>query len=459
MDNNKKKKGQGVPIHKLNTSMMILAVFIAIAMFVVMYFTSVIYKETHEVTQNLSKWRTSAYDLQVGSDYLTDRIRCFVVTGEKGYLDEYFEEANVTKRRDNALKNLESHRTYTDALNELRLAMSESSKLMDDEYAAAHLTVLAYGLNMDEFPDDIKNTELSSGELALPDRDKRERAIDLVFGEKYRKSKDIISEHMQACMDKLSEDIGNDQLAMASKLEGQLVLEDVLTVLMIIVVILLVVLNSRLVVRPLQNTVELIRDDKDLPMQGASEVRFLAKTYNRLRHTSINNEDQPLYDEMHDEETGLYNKAGYDFLMSNIDCETSALLFVEHDKYKEVVENKGQEVADKMTVLAAKQLRQTFRSHDYICRLDDGIIAVILINAAPSMTDLIKDKIKDVNSKLKFRDETLPTINLHMGGTFGEEGIDPDELEEHAKAAFEGLNEKHYGALFYHELMGYVWIH
>ena len=111
-----------------------------------------------------------------------------------------------------------------------------------------------------------------------------------------------------------------------------------------------------------------------------------------------------------------------------------------------------------MTVLAAKQLRKAFRSHDYVCRLDNGLLAVILVNAAPAMTDLIKDKIKDVNSKLKFKDETLPPINLHMGGAFGGDGEDADELQEHAKQALEGLNEKHYGALFYHELMGFVWI-
>ena len=458
MENRKRKKGQGVPIKRLNTIMLIIALIIAACMIIVMYFSSVTYKETHEITQNLSKWRTSAYDLQVGSDFLTDRIRCFVATGNKVYLDDYFEEANVTKRRDNALKNLESHRTYTAALSDLRKAMEESTQLMDAEYTAAKLTVLAHGQDLSEYPEEIQEAEVSDSDMSLSDEKKKEKATDLVFGEDYRKAKNQISDYMQKCMDSLSEDMGADQLKMSAKLETQLIIEDILTVMMIIVIILIVVLNSRLVVRPLEYTIELIREDKDLPMQGATEVRFLAKTYNRLRHTSINTEDQPHYEEMHDAETDLYNADGYEFLMKNIDCETSALLYIEDEKYDDVIEKHGQEVADRMTVLAAKQLRKAFRSHDYVCRLDNGLLAVILVNAAPAMTDLIKDKIKDVNSKLKFKDETLPPINLHMGGAFGGDGEDADELQEHAKQALEGLNEKHYGALFYHELMGFVWI-
>ena len=458
MKNKNQKKGQGVPIRKLNTIMLIIAVCIAATMIFVMYFSSVTFKETHEVTQNLSKWRTSAYDLQVGSDFLTDRIRCFVATGNKAYLDDYFEEANVTKRRDNALRNLESHRTYNTALSDLRRAMEESTSLMDAEYTAAKLTVLAYGQDLTSYPEEIQDAEVSDADMSLPDDQKKEKAVDLVFGENYRLAKNRISDYMQKCMDSLSDDMSADQLKMSAKLESQLILEDVLIVLMIIIVVLIVVLNSKLVVKPLQYTIDLIREDKDLPMQGATEVRFLAKTYNRLRHTSINTEDQPHYDEMHDDETDLYNTAGYDFLMKNIDCETSALLYIKDEKYDEIVEKHGQDVADRMTVLSAKQLKKAFRSHDYVCRLSDGMLAVILVNAAPSMTDLIKDKIKDVNSKLKFKDETLPPINLQMGGAFGEDGIDADGLKEHAKTAYDGLDEKSYGTLFYHELMGFVWI-
>ena len=50
----------------------------------------------------------AATDLESGSDYLTDRVRCFVVTGDIEYLKHFFEEVEVTRRRDKAVENLES---------------------------------------------------------------------------------------------------------------------------------------------------------------------------------------------------------------------------------------------------------------------------------------------------------------------------------------------------------------
>ena len=80
-----KIKERGIRLKRLNIVMFILGVIVSIAMFVAMQITTMIYDETHEATQNLSKWRTSAYDLQVGSDYLTEQIRCFVATGDKTF--------------------------------------------------------------------------------------------------------------------------------------------------------------------------------------------------------------------------------------------------------------------------------------------------------------------------------------------------------------------------------------
>ena len=40
--------------------------------------------------------------------------------------------------------------------------------------------------------------------------------------------------------------------------------------------------KSPLVIRPLKYSVDLIRDEQDLPVSGAYEIRFLAKTYNLM---------------------------------------------------------------------------------------------------------------------------------------------------------------------------------
>ena len=50
----------------------------------------------------------AATNLRDGSDYLTEQVRLYVMTGQQNYLDSYFEEADHTRRRENALKKISS---------------------------------------------------------------------------------------------------------------------------------------------------------------------------------------------------------------------------------------------------------------------------------------------------------------------------------------------------------------
>ena len=52
--------------------------------------------------QNYLQLKDVSNDVQLASDYLTEQVRLFVVNGEKEHMDNYFKEANITKRRDNA---------------------------------------------------------------------------------------------------------------------------------------------------------------------------------------------------------------------------------------------------------------------------------------------------------------------------------------------------------------------
>ncbi|MBR3042045.1 MAG: hypothetical protein IKH94_05160 [Eubacterium sp.] len=95
-------KKRGIPIRKLNTVMLIVAIFVSLILFVAMQMTNSIYNETKDATSKLLTLRKDAYNLQIASDYLTEQMRCFVVSGKKLYLDNYFKEAFETKRRENS---------------------------------------------------------------------------------------------------------------------------------------------------------------------------------------------------------------------------------------------------------------------------------------------------------------------------------------------------------------------
>jgi DNA-directed RNA polymerase alpha subunit len=54
--------------------------------------------------------------------------------------------------------------------------------------------------------------------------------------------------------------------------------------------------------------VDLIRDEKDIPVKGAYEIRFLAKTYNLMHQTNMEKKEKLTYEATHDKLTGLYNR-------------------------------------------------------------------------------------------------------------------------------------------------------
>ena len=444
---------RGVKLHRLNMILMILAIVSSIAMIVVMGFTISINDESYDTTTKLAQWRSNAYNLQIASDYLTEKIRSFVTTGEKKYLDEYFNEAKVTKRRDHAIEALEKDLPGTAAITSIKDAMNESVALMNDEYYAARLTVDAYDSNLSSYPVEIQKTKLTDANSKLSSSAKRELAITTVFGSKYQKDKETISSHMDKCLKDLSDYIDQQHEEISKKLRSQVFTEHFLTAFIIIYLLTIVFVTLRLLVSPLKNAVTLIRDEKDLPMKGAFEVRFLAKTYNLMHRTNMKNREKLTYEANHDELTGLYNRRGYDFLLENVDLETCALIIIDLDRFKQINDSYGHDTGDKILKEVATEVFGSFRAQDYICRIGGDELAVIMVHSDPTMEPLLRKKVELMNATLAAlneKDESLPPISISVGVAFGDKDISVETLFKHADEALYSVKEKgRSGVAFY----------
>ena len=423
---------RGISLRKLNICMFLVAVLISLVLFFSMRQTSEIYRNTHETTQNLISWRMSAYDLQLASDYLTEEIRSFAVTGDLKYLQRYFEEAKVTRRRDRALEDLALNHEDTEAYDSLNGAMAESMNLMNREFYAARLTAEAYGHNIGTMPEEIRRVELTPEDQALTDSEKKQAATALLFDNEYHAQKEAIFSHMQSCLAALEVELANKQRASAVNLEHQVAMEHLLTVLLIGIMLGIVFLTARLVIFPLQRCVGMIRDEKDIPLDGAYEVRFLAKTYNLMHHTNQQSQEKLTYEATHDKLTGLYNRRGYDFLLENVDLETSALLLFDLDKFKQVNDSFGHDAGDRVLMKVADALFCSFRTQDFVCRIGGDEFAVIMVHADPSLQELIRTKGRKINERLREETPGTPAISVSMGVAFGYEGMDAESLFKRA---------------------------
>lgn len=445
-----KIRDDGISLRKLNIFMFVIALASSAALLVAMNLTNANYTKTHEMTKKLVGWRKDAYNLQIGSDYLTEEIRSFVVTGEKIHLANYFEEANVTQRREKALSTLKEKHGDSPALDDLSAAMSESEYLMNKEYYAARLAIEGFGYDVKDFSREIRNVVLSEKDRALSNEEKKTAAVAYLFDAEYSISKTRINNNINNCLINLENEIDKKQSEVALALQKQVLLEHVLIAVQIIVTLAIVILTRALVFTPLRDCVNRIRKDAVIPLIGAYEVRFLAKNYNMMYYTTKENENQLNFDASHDKLTGLFNRRGYEFFFKNIDMDTSALLIIDLDKFKEINDSYGHDTGDEVIKNAAKTIYNSFRTQDYVCRIGGDEFAVIMVRTDPSLEELIKRKINAINERLSKGEDGIPPITCSVGVAFGHENITASEVFKRADEALYKTKENgRSGVTFY----------
>ena len=91
-----------VKIRRVSMWSMVLTIVVGVLFFVISSWTNREFRVLQTTTEQYILCEKAATNLQDGSDYLTEQVRLYVMTGQQTYLDNYFEEANHTRRRENA---------------------------------------------------------------------------------------------------------------------------------------------------------------------------------------------------------------------------------------------------------------------------------------------------------------------------------------------------------------------
>ena len=203
-----KLRSKGVSQRKLNFIMVGLVIVFSVLLLVSVYLTMSGYNAMRKATEDYIDLEKAAAGMRVGSDYLTEQVRAFVVTGDRQYYDNYFREANVTKRRDIALETIEQHLSDTSAAQALRASKEASDRLMESEY---HAMLLMIAADSDYELDDFKELKatgnmLPQNELLLTPAEKMEKARSIVFDTDYLRQKEAIMAKLDECLDYIETD-------------------------------------------------------------------------------------------------------------------------------------------------------------------------------------------------------------------------------------------------------------
>ncbi|MBQ9517710.1 MAG: diguanylate cyclase [Eubacterium sp.] len=190
----------------------------------------------------------------------------------------------------------------------------------------------------------------------------------------------------------------------------------------------LVLLISRLGIKPLLRANECIKEERKIPESGTAEFRSLAGAYNRMFDLYENGTERLQFKAYHDELTGVYNRAGYESIVTGIDLKSTYMLLFDIDALSEINSEHGRETGDEVLKKLVRVLKKNFRPDDSICRVDGDEFVVFMLSFPQKRDDLVAAKLERINSELSDTSDGLPSVSISVGIVHGSEAGELDDL-------------------------------
>ncbi len=421
-----KERLRGLRISSLNYIFIIFSLGLTLILMWITIILAQTYYSFTEITDSYNRIQNDAMMVQSASDDLTENVRLFVMTGERRYMNEYFREANETKRREKAIDDLRSMGSTEDVITLLENAVAESKQLMELEYAAMHFAAQGYGYDESSLPDEVRNYELPGSAEDMTDEEKIEKGQELVFGIDYRSSKARIAGFRTEFLEQAMIHVDNLRENDRSKMDRMLILQRLGIGAVTLMCLILFIAISQMIVHPLRNAVKSIAGGKRIdPLQGTYEIKYMSMTYNGTYEVNKDVQDRLHLEAERDELTGTMNRRGYHLVTKQLSEKSCpmALLVMDIDRFKSINDTYGHITGDRMLKKVAGLLIETFRSSDYTARIGGDEFVVIMTEITPRNRETIQDKILKINEELLHpKSDEDPVMSLSVGCAFSTSG-------------------------------------
>lgn len=415
----KKKK---IRIQRVSIWNICLTLILAIGFGILCFQSAKEFKVLRNATTRYISSEKAAKQLQEGSDYLSEQVRLYAVTGDVKYRDLYFEEVNSTKRRENAVLYLKKYFGGTESFEALQNAMEYSESLMSTEYYSIRLEAEASGEDESEFPDEIKEIVLSEADSQLSAEEKNRKAQDLVYNNEYQDAKTDITKSVNKCVNELIRQTRNQQGRATTIFSDMYHKMEIGIMVLVVLMFVMCIVVRQLVVKPLISYNESITRGEIFPVIGAAELQNLAETYNRVHKENEETQKLIRHQAEHDAMTELLNRGSFEKLLRIYEEGDIpyALILVDVDIFKSVNDTYGHAVGDELLKRVASNLKKAFRSIDYVCRIGGDEFAVIMVEMTSNLKYTIEDKIAMVEEELSKPEGDIPPITLSVGVAFSD---------------------------------------
>lgn len=367
------KDTKKIRIQRVSTWSIIVTIVLAVIFAAVSVSSEKEFQVLRQTTDEYILCQNSAKELQDGSDYLTEQVRMYAMTGKT-------------------------------------------------EYYSMRLVAESYGKSEESLPEEIRDVQLSTEDKALSAQDKRTKAQDIVCDTAYQSVRNEITDNVTECMNSLIRLTRNRQ-GRASTIFSDMYLKLEISIVVLVAMMLVIcMLVRKLVVQPLVSYNESIKLGEIFPVIGAAELQNLAETYNKVYQENQETQKIIRHQAEHDSMTDLLNRGAFEKILNIYENgePNFALILVDVDTFKSVNDTHGHAMGDKILKKVSKLLKDAFRSIDYVCRIGGDEFAIIMVEMTSNLQYTISDKIKAVNEELAMAEDGVPAVSLSVGVAFAD---------------------------------------
>ena len=273
-------RGKGVSLRAIHIAMIVCAVVISLLLVFSTHQSASVFSSLSKAAGDYSVRQKAAHELMEASDYLTEMVQRFTLEGNTQYLDDYFEEVFVSRRREESITSMSEGDTEKGLVTQLQEAMAESTSLSYREYYAMKLVIEAREIR--DYPDTLRGVELKEEDTLLSADEKMSLAREMVMGTEYYEHKESIRNKLRSSLEVLDQQMTATRQSTSADLNRELTLVRIVIAILTVVIILLIWLTARLGTMPLMEAGKCAEDGRKIPETGAKEFRKLAGKYNKM---------------------------------------------------------------------------------------------------------------------------------------------------------------------------------
>jgi len=274
----------------INTLSRVAFIFMTLMLGGSVYFAGQAAQEEHQAIERQTQFKQLGLELAEASDYLTDEARKFAVTGNIEHLENYWQEIEQTKTREQVLTHLKELNALPKEFDLLNLAKQNSDALVATQTRSMRLMLEAQGVPKSSIHPAVAAIPISNDDLRLRSEDKMRIARGIMFDDQYDTNKRRIMEPIAQFQEQVNARTAHEVEAAKHKTKiSNFVLVIAVVIIFMGMGIVLRIFKTQLSIPITQYIKELEGHDVTLPdfslqPAGTQELHRLAEAFNQQFH-------------------------------------------------------------------------------------------------------------------------------------------------------------------------------